>query len=235
MEGVFCDWPQLLTCGDAVNVKSHIYVYTVVLSSLTILKDLEPSPGKRCLSLLYGAAAWKSSWGPKKAKFACPTLYQRRREEGIIEAWGSTLQCVCGTRWVFFKLMLSALGMHKELYWTVLVLIPFSSTRNFCYCSYHLISGISFFVEKKLLGDCKTLFKNFLSCLFLARFPFCLTVDLGQAILLFQFAKEVGLKWFPRIHSPWLCSKLRHGLVQPQVCGSFTIFIYWEWFVLPKA
>lgn len=81
-----------------MNVKSHTNVYPVVLlSSLIILKDLEPSSGKGCLSLLYGATAWKSSWGPKKAKFACPALYQRRREEGISEAWGSTLQCICGT------------------------------------------------------------------------------------------------------------------------------------------
>lgn len=79
-----------------MSVNSHVDVDAVAPGSLTVLKDRQPSSGKGCLSLLYGAAAWKSSWGPKKAKFACPALYQRSREEGVIEARGSTLQRVRG-------------------------------------------------------------------------------------------------------------------------------------------
>lgn len=87
--------------------------------------------GKGRLSLLYGAAARKSSWGPKTAEFACPALYQRSREEGIITARGAPLQCVCGTWWVLFKLPgpvfphAFSLGMHKELLNPSSVLFPF--------------------------------------------------------------------------------------------------------------
>ena len=74
-----------------------------LLSSLIVRKGLEPSSGKGCPSLLYGAAAWESSRGPKEAKSACPALYQGSGPEGGVEARRAALQCLCGTRWVLGK------------------------------------------------------------------------------------------------------------------------------------